>query len=59
MRLEDVLAAVLMVLAGLGAVAGAQDVKVNWREKAAFGDFRTFQIVALSGQSTNDPPSRG
>ncbi len=40
---------------GAGAVAAvAQDVKVNWREKAAFGDFRTFQILPV-GQNTADP----
>lgn len=44
----------IVVLASVGAAAGAQDVKVNWREKAAFGDFRTFQIMP-AGQNTDDP----
>ena len=39
----------VVVLAGMVAVSGvaarAQQVTVNWREKAAFSDFRTFQLV--------------
>lgn len=43
-----------VVLMGVNVLAGAQDVKVNWREKAAFGDFRTFQIMPAGG-NTDDP----
>lgn len=40
-------AGLVMVGMGLGAMAAqAQSVRVNWRERAPFADFRTYQVVA-------------
>lgn len=55
MRTIQAMAAAIVLISAGAAVSRAQDVKVNWREKAAFGDFRTYQILPAAGQATDDP----
>lgn len=43
-RIWAVVTAVWMVLGGVG-LAQAQSIKVNWREKAPFRDYRTFALA--------------